>query len=205
MDRVEVADGGRLASTANLGGLCYSGCKNDPKMPVTLYTRGTRGRVRLSIYARTSFERYFKSTKPLFQASYELVHPKVCGPFLPKDNRISFPALPLLASQDVLLQDVICVWDVGIVESQLDLDLVMTNFSFQPSNCKNALFEVKIPRGDEEELIYSYCAKQNQSPGIVPSIQSKKLKGQQFVRVVLKLRKGVRGTMQLNYSQKIKP
>ena len=188
----------------NIERRCISKCSK-AKYPMEFLSRGTSASLILSLNPKTSLLNYFKSPKSLFTASFNFVHPKICGPsFIPAtDNGII--SFPLNADTTVFTtnsktftggKDVSCVWDLE-VSPRKNVQFSMSNFTFPWSS--KPCFRLTLPQEGKE--FYEQCSSKD-SGRTIPLLESRRRKVK-MVRVHFRIKKGAedRGSFQLKWTQ----
>ena len=210
LDHIEVHD---PHNTFNATKSCISNCSDTAvanliKYPLRYLSRGPELRLTLHVNHETSLIHYFKCLAPLFQASYELVHPQVCGPALipaTKNGRIAFPMSNGQALETN--RDLVCIWDLQ-VNPRKSVEFSFANFTFKSEDCKQVSLEIRLP--DQDENFFQQCESVDATktkkggkatpPGKVPVLKAKKIPFG-YVQIQFSMKARVAGKFQLKWSE----
>lgn len=151
MDHIQIVDG----SVGNVS--VYSQCSK-VRLPTDYLSHGPDLSLNLKVNGKTSFMNYFKSTAPLFEARFEFIHPKACGPIslefwrrqiaLPPVNSYSYwtQSLYLDNPRNQDFGPMECVWDwVGPNQNGTSVPVLFTVEAWNlPSSTPCSSFFVEI-------------------------------------------------------------
>lgn len=120
-------------------------------------SRGERLDLKLLVDGAHAAASYFKTTSPLFEATYEFAHSPLCGPALlpaATDGEIEFPHYEALGYVTPP-RSIKCIWELR-VNRERDLWLHFDKIKFASRSCEDGKLEIFLP-GNVAEPYLGIC------------------------------------------------